>query len=87
MKVLLIGYGAMNKITERLLIEAGHEVVGVIARTNDSDYPEYENIDDAGADAAIDFSNPELLLPLIEKTLKHLSSLPQQVKKTQSSTR
>ncbi|WP_462420857.1 4-hydroxy-tetrahydrodipicolinate reductase [Salinicoccus sp. Marseille-QA3877] len=70
MRVLLIGYGAMNKITERLLTEAGHEVIGVIARTNTSDYPEYENIDDAGADVAIDFSNPELLLPLIEKDFK-----------------
>ena len=70
MKVLLIGYGAMNKITARLLTEAGHEVVGVIARTNDSDYPEYDNIDDARADVAIDFSNPELLLPLIEKDFK-----------------
>src|SRR5699024_776159 len=69
-KNLLIVYAAINKITERLLIEAGHEVVGVIARTNDSDYPEYKHIDEADADVAIDFSNPELLLPLIEKDFK-----------------
>lgn len=70
MRVLLIGYGAMNKITERLLTEAGHEVIGVIARTNDSDHPAFESIDDAEADVAIDFSNPELLLPLIEEDFK-----------------
>ncbi|MCD2137028.1 4-hydroxy-tetrahydrodipicolinate reductase [Salinicoccus halitifaciens] len=70
MKVLLIGYGAMNQITERLLLEAGHEIAGVIARNNNSDYPAFESIDEAEADVAIDFSNPELLLPLIEEDFK-----------------
>lgn len=70
MKILLIGYGTMNKITARLAKEEGHEITGVIARTNDSPYPSYSSIDQAGADVAIDFSNPELLLPLIKEDFR-----------------
>lgn len=66
MKVLLIGYGTMNKITARLAEEAGHEIVGVISRSP-SPYQKFNSIDEAGADVAVDFSNPALLLPLIEE--------------------
>lgn len=69
MKILLIGYGTMNKITARLAEEAGHEIVGVIGRSA-SPYPEFSSIDEAGADVAVDFSNPALLLPLIEQEFK-----------------
>lgn len=66
MKILLIGYGTMNKITARLAEEAGHEIVGVISRSP-SPYQKFNSIDEAGADVAVDFSNPALLLPLIEE--------------------
>lgn len=66
MKILLIGYGTMNKITARLAEEAGHEIVGVISRSP-SPYQKVDSIDEAGADVAVDFSNPALLLPLIEE--------------------
>ncbi|MDW8542138.1 4-hydroxy-tetrahydrodipicolinate reductase [Staphylococcus sp. KG4-1] len=70
MKVVLIGYGAMNQRVARLAEEKGHEIVGVIVRneTKDYPYPIYQHIADVtDADVAIDFSNPELLLPLLEE--------------------
>jgi 4-hydroxy-tetrahydrodipicolinate reductase len=67
MRILLIGYGTMNKITAKLAEDAGHEIAGVIARTPPSAYESFKSIDEAKADVAIDFSNPELLLPLIEE--------------------
>ncbi|MEB7752729.1 4-hydroxy-tetrahydrodipicolinate reductase [Staphylococcus pseudoxylosus] len=70
MKVVLIGYGAMNQRVARLAEEKGHEIVGLIIRdeTKAYPYPTYQHITDVkDADVAIDFSNPELLLPLLEE--------------------
>ncbi|ARJ51823.1 4-hydroxy-tetrahydrodipicolinate reductase [Staphylococcus lutrae] len=69
MKILLIGYGAMNQRVARLAEEQGHEIVGVIARqtTQKIPYSVYDKISEvATADVAIDFSHPHLLLPLLE---------------------
>lgn len=73
MKILLIGYGAMNKRVARLAEEQGHEIVGVIVPDpeNDYPYPIYSQISEAkDAEVAIDFSNPELLLPLLDQDFK-----------------
>ncbi|RIO70398.1 4-hydroxy-tetrahydrodipicolinate reductase, partial [Mammaliicoccus sciuri] len=70
MKVVLIGYGAMNQRVARLAEEKGHEIVGLIVRdeTKTYPYPTYHHIADVkDADVAIDFSNPDLLLPLLEE--------------------
>ncbi|MEL0538698.1 4-hydroxy-tetrahydrodipicolinate reductase [Staphylococcus debuckii] len=70
MKILLIGYGAMNQRVARLAEEEGHEITGIIVPDKDNDYPypSFDRIADAKeADVAIDFSNPELLLPLLEE--------------------
>ncbi|RIP30667.1 4-hydroxy-tetrahydrodipicolinate reductase, partial [Staphylococcus gallinarum] len=70
MKILLIGYGAMNQRVARLAEEKNHEIVGVIVRNSEKHYPypTFEHISEATeADVAIDFSNPELLLPLLEE--------------------
>lgn len=71
MKILLIGYGAMNQRVARLAEEKGHQIVGVIDRENSpsTPYPRYDHIKDAQneADVAIDFSNPKLLLPLLDE--------------------
>lgn len=71
MKILLIGYGAMNQRVARLAEEKGHEIIGVIEpRKNETTpYTHYDHIADAQneADVAIDFSNPNLLLPLLEE--------------------
>lgn len=73
MKILLIGYGAMNKRVARLAEEQGHEIVGVIVPDpeNNYPYPTYSQISEAkDAEVAIDFSNPELLLPLLDQDFK-----------------
>lgn len=71
MRILLIGYGTMNRITARLAEEAGHEIAGIIAGSGgDAPYPAFDSIDAAGADVAIDFSHPDLLLPLLEGEVK-----------------
>ncbi|WP_086427820.1 4-hydroxy-tetrahydrodipicolinate reductase [Staphylococcus cornubiensis] len=70
MKILLIGYGAMNQRVARLAEANGHNIVGVIAgrSTDHIPYPIYQKISEATeADVAIDFSNPQLLLPLLEE--------------------
>lgn len=73
MKILLIGYGAMNQRVARLAEERGHEIVGVIEHSpkDSTPYQQYEHIADAkDADVAIDFSNPNLLFPLLEESFK-----------------
>lgn len=70
MKILLIGYGAMNQRVARLAEEKNHEIIGIIVRNSEKNYPypTFEHISDATeADVAIDFSNPELLIPLLEE--------------------
>nr|WP_253955148.1 4-hydroxy-tetrahydrodipicolinate reductase [Staphylococcus gallinarum] len=59
----------MNERVARLAEEKGHEISGIIVRNNDKSYPypTFEKISDAkDANVAIDFSNPELLLPLLD---------------------
>lgn len=70
MKILLIGYGTMNKRVARLAEDKGHEIVGVITpeSNNDLPYTTYDHISEVkDADVAIDFSNPNLLLPLLDE--------------------
>lgn len=70
MKILLIGYGAMNQRVARLAEAAGHEIVAVIPNKNHDaiPYPTVNQINEATeADVAIDFSHPNLLLPLLEQ--------------------
>lgn len=70
MKILLIGYGAMNQRVARLAEEKGHEIVGVIENTPKAitPYQQYQHIADVkDADVAIDFSNPNLLFPLLDE--------------------
>ncbi|MCS4485399.1 4-hydroxy-tetrahydrodipicolinate reductase [Staphylococcus americanisciuri] len=70
MKILLIGYGTMNQRVARLAEAAGHEIVAVIANKNHDaiPYPTVNQINEATeADVAIDFSHPNLLLPLLNQ--------------------
>lgn len=48
MKILLIGYGAMNQRVARLAEEKGHEIVGVIENTPKATtpYQQYQHIAD-----------------------------------------
>lgn len=73
MKILLIGYGAMNQRVARLAEDNGHEIAGVIIhRENPSvPYPTFNKISEVkDADVAIDFSHPKLLLPLLNDDFK-----------------
>jgi len=54
-KILLIGYGKMGQIIERLAIERGHEIVGKYDTQNP-----YSTDTHVKADVAIEFSSPEL---------------------------
>lgn len=69
MKIVLIGYGAMNQRVARLAEAKGHQIEGVIVPNSSKSYPypTFQRISDVkDADVAIDFSNPELLLPLLD---------------------
>ncbi|MDK7752075.1 4-hydroxy-tetrahydrodipicolinate reductase [Staphylococcus ureilyticus] len=69
MNIVLIGYGAMNQRVARLVEAKGHQIEGVIVPNSSKSYPypTFQRISDVkDADVAIDFSNPELLLPLLD---------------------
>ncbi|MCT1913539.1 4-hydroxy-tetrahydrodipicolinate reductase [Staphylococcus ureilyticus] len=69
MNIVLIGYGAMNQRIARLAEAKGHQIEGVIVPNSSKSYPypTFQRISDVkDADVAIDFSNPELLLPLLD---------------------
>lgn len=55
MKVLLIGYGKMGKTIERILIDRGHEISGIVNIENANDVAQMSQ----DADVAIEFSHPE----------------------------
>ncbi len=57
MKILLVGYGKMGKIIERIAQERGHEVVGRITSKNGDTLSQYNA---SNTDAAIEFTRPEI---------------------------
>ena len=62
MKILLIGYGKMGKAVEKIALSRGHEIVGrADIGTNDTIK--------AGADVAIEFTQPESAVDNIRKCL------------------
>ncbi|UOB19594.1 4-hydroxy-tetrahydrodipicolinate reductase [Macrococcus armenti] len=69
MKILLCGYGSMNTRVAQLAKERNHEIVGVLLKNDKpTPFPTYtlENINQLpDADVLIDFSNPELSLPML----------------------
>jgi len=63
MKILLVGYGKMGKIIERIALERGHTIAGRI----DIDNP--QDLDTAEADVAIEFSRPEAAFDNVRRCL------------------
>lgn len=53
MKILLLGYGKMGKVIERIALDRGHQIVGKITSAN------WDDIYTIKADVAIEFSQPE----------------------------
>lgn len=69
MKIILSGYGAMNKRVAKLAEEDGHTIAGVLSNTVQDDYPKLDDIKQVDADVIIDFSHPEHILPLLEQKI------------------
>ncbi|TDM02444.1 4-hydroxy-tetrahydrodipicolinate reductase [Macrococcus carouselicus] len=69
MKILLVGYGAMNARVARIAEERGHEITGIISQSDKTyPYPSVKVEDNwPVADVIIDFSHPDLSLPVISK--------------------
>ncbi|HMU34093.1 MAG TPA: dihydrodipicolinate reductase C-terminal domain-containing protein [Pyrinomonadaceae bacterium] len=66
MKIALIGYGAMGKIVERLAVERGHEIAGVLG-SGELGLSEQEIAAVlSGSDAAIDFTVAEAVRRNVE---------------------
>ncbi len=65
MKIALIGYGKMGRIIETLAQEKGDEIVARIDENNSENLAGQLN----GADAAIDFSNAEIIKKNVEACL------------------
>ncbi len=66
MKIALIGYGAMGKIVERLAVERGHEIAGVLG-SGELGLSEQEIAPVlSGSDAAIDFTVAEAVRRNVE---------------------
>ncbi|MBA4055020.1 MAG: 4-hydroxy-tetrahydrodipicolinate reductase [Marivirga sp.] len=64
MKIILLGYGKMGKIIERVALDRGHQITARIDIDNQSEF------DTAEGDVAIEFSHPEAALTNISKCLK-----------------
>lgn len=72
MKLLLVGYGAMNKRVASLAEDRGHSIVGVVSPidTPDSPYPVYASFEEQlpEVDCAIDFSHPNLTKEMLKSS-------------------
>ncbi|HLS94827.1 MAG TPA: 4-hydroxy-tetrahydrodipicolinate reductase [Sphingobacterium sp.] len=55
MKIVLLGYGKMGQLIEKFAVKRGHEILLIVDKNNRSDITAG---DLAGADVAIDFSEP-----------------------------
>lgn len=68
MKILLLGYGKMGQLIDKLATEKGHEVVGKI---NIDNRHELEYLNSSNVDVAIEFSQPEAAVENIKWCLEH----------------
>lgn len=73
MKLLLVGYGAMNKRVAALAEKGGHSIAGVITPVEEENcpYPLFTSFDDQlpEADVLIDFSHPDLTKRMLQSDL------------------
>ncbi|GEK91159.1 4-hydroxy-tetrahydrodipicolinate reductase [Alkalibacterium kapii] len=99
MKLLLVGYGVMNKRVAKLAEESGHEIVGVLSpdEENNCPYPLFESASEKlpEADCLIDFSHPslskkiltsDLTVPMVIATTGEKEALVELIDKKASST-
>lgn len=71
MKILLVGYGAMNERVAILAEKRNHEIVGVVGPEGESaPYPYFTSFDNVPeADVVIDFSHPVLSKQLLTSAI------------------
>jgi 4-hydroxy-tetrahydrodipicolinate reductase len=65
MKILLLGYGKMGKIIEKIALARGHEIAGKITSSN------RHELTSVTADVAIEFSRPEAAYDNVKHCLEH----------------
>lgn len=70
LKLSLIGYGKMGKMVEKLALEKGFEIVSIIDPNVAGAHKEITKEALNGADVAIDFSHPSVILANLEKLIK-----------------
>lgn len=68
MNILLLGYGKMGQLIERLALEKGHEIA---ARIDESNSHTLSDLNTSAIDVAIEFSQPEAALKNITFCLNH----------------
>lgn len=68
MKILLLGYGKMGQLIDRLATEAGHQIV---AKINIDNRQALDSLDNSLVDVAIDFSQPEAAVDNIKWCIDH----------------
>ena len=64
MKIILLGYGKMGKIIERIAMARGHQIVARIDIDNTRDF------DSADGDVAIEFSHPDAAYENVKKCIE-----------------
>lgn len=64
MKIILLGYGKMGRIMERIALERGHEITARIDVHNQHEF------DQVKGDAAIEFSHPEAAFANVKRCLE-----------------
>jgi 4-hydroxy-tetrahydrodipicolinate reductase len=64
MKILLVGYGKMGKVIERIALKRGHTIAGRI------DIDNQDELLTADADVAIEFSHPDAAFDNVEKCIQ-----------------
>ncbi len=68
MKLLLLGYGKMGQLIDKMATAKGHDIV---ARINVDNRQELDALDTAAIDAAIDFSQPAAAVSNIKWCIDH----------------
>jgi 4-hydroxy-tetrahydrodipicolinate reductase len=72
MKIAITGYGKMGRITEKLAVENGHEVVSTIdPSVGSAKFKELNEESLHGADVSIDFTVPAIVLENIDFYIKY----------------
>jgi 4-hydroxy-tetrahydrodipicolinate reductase len=64
MKILLVGYGKMGRIIERVALERGHNIAGRI------DIDNQEELDTVQAEVAIEFSHPDAAFGNVKRCIE-----------------